>query len=89
MEDVIKIIFHILDPDVMRFRQYPLVGIGLFNRTIKSQTLNRCRVVKWLMVVEQPIVQCEKYTISEYILIISEHQSTNLASPSYFNMYME
>ena len=73
----------------MKFRHDPLVGIGIFYLAIKSQTLNRCRTVKWLMVVQQPIVQFDKYTVCEYILIISEQQSTNFVSPVLFNFCTE
>jgi len=54
LEGVIEVILftlHILDPDVMRFRHDPLVGISIFYVAIKSQTLNRSRVVKWLTVI--------------------------------------
>jgi hypothetical protein len=54
LEGVIEIILftlHILDPDVMCFKHDPLVGIGIFYLSIKFQMLNRCRVVKWLMVI--------------------------------------
>jgi len=89
LEGVIEITFRIVDPDVMRFRHNPLVGIGIVYLAIKSQTLNRCRAVKWLTVVQQPIVKFNKYTVYEYILIISEHQSTNLVSPVLFNLCTE
>jgi len=89
LEGVIEVTFRTLDPDVMRFRHDPLVGIGIFYLPIKSQTLNRCRAVKWLMVVQQPIVKFNKYTAYEYILIISEHQSTKLVSPVLFNLCTE
>jgi hypothetical protein len=56
MEGVIEVILftlHILDPDVMSFRYDLLVGIGIYsNLVIKSQRLNRSRVVKWLTVVQ-------------------------------------
>ena len=55
MECVIKVILFtlcILDLDVMSFRHDPLVGMGIFYIAIKSQTLNRSRVVKWLTVVQ-------------------------------------
>jgi len=70
-----------LDPDVMSFRHDRLVGIGIFYLAIKSQTLNRSQVVKWLMVIQHPILELNKYTVYEYILIISEHDSTNFVSP--------
>jgi hypothetical protein len=91
-EGVIKIIlfiWHILDPNVMSFRQDPLVGIGIFYLAIMSQTFNRFRVVKWLTVIQQPILECNKYTVKEYILSISEHESTKLVSPVFFNLPAE
>jgi hypothetical protein len=63
-----------------------LVGIGIFYIAMKSQTLSRSRVVQWLMVIQQPIVKFNKYTLCEYILIISEHQSTNYVSPVLINL---
>ena len=89
MEGVIEVTVRILDPDVMRFRHDSLVGIGIFYLAIKSQMLNRCRAVKWLMVEQQPILKFNKYTVYEYILIISEHQSTNFMSPVVFNLGKE
>jgi hypothetical protein len=71
--EVILFTLHILDPDVMSFRHDPFVGIAIFYLAIKSQTLNRSRVVKWLMVVQQPMLEFNKYTVNEYVLIISEH----------------
>jgi hypothetical protein len=70
----------------MRFRHDPLVGIGIFYLAIKSQSLNRSRVVKWLTVIQQPILEDNKYTVKEYILIISEHKSTNFMPPFLFNL---
>jgi len=72
--EVILLTLRILDPDVMSFRDDPLVGIGRFCLAIKSQTLNRSRVVKWLTVIQQPILELNKYTVKEYILIVSEHE---------------
>jgi len=92
LEGVIEVILftlRILDPDVMSFRHDPLVGIGIFYLAIKSQTLNRSRVVKWLTVIQQPILEFKKYTVKEYILIVSEHQSTNFVSPVLFNLCTE
>ena len=86
---MILITLHILDPDVMRFRHDPLVGIGIFYLAIKSQTLNRSGVVKWLMVIQQPILEFNKYTVKEYILIISEHKPTHFVSPVLFNLGVE
>ena len=54
-----------LDPDVMSFRHDPLVGIGIFYLAIKFQMLNRSRVVKWLTVIQQPILEFNKYTVKE------------------------
>jgi len=51
MEGVIEVNVHILDPDVMRFRYDPFVGIGKFCLAIKFQMLNSCRAVNWLMLV--------------------------------------
>jgi hypothetical protein len=84
LECVIEVILFtlgILDPDVMRFRHDRLGGIGRFYFAIKSQTLNRSRVVKWLMVIQQPILDSNKHTVKERILIVSEHESTNFLSP--------
>ena len=88
MEGVVEVILfslRILDPDVMSCRYHPLVGIGIIYPAIKSQTLNRSRGVKWFMVVQQPILEFNKYTVNENILIISEHESTNFWSPVLFN----
>ena len=73
----------------MSFTHDPLVGIRIFYLAIKSRTLNRCRVVKWLMVVQQPILEFNKYTVNEYILIISEHESATFGSPLLFNLSAE
>ena len=89
MKGVIEVTVCILDPDVMSFRHDPLVGIGIFYLAIKSQTLNRSRVVKWLTVIQQPILELDKYTVKEYILIVSEHESTNFVSPVLFNLRAE
>ena len=92
MEGVIEVILftlRILDPDVMSFRHDPLVGIGIFYLAIKSQTLNRSGVVKWLTVIQQPMLEYNKYTVKEYILIVSEHESTNFVSPVLFNLRAE
>jgi len=92
LESVIEVILftlRILDPDVMRFRHDPLVGIGIIYLAIKSQTLNRSRVVKWLTVIQQPILEFIEYTVKEYILIVSEHESTNFVSPVLFNFCAE
>jgi len=89
LEHIIKVTFSILDPDVMRFRHDPLVGIGIVYLVMKSQTLNRCRAAKWLMVVQQLILKFNKYTVYEYIVIISEHQSTHFLSPVLLNLGTE
>ena len=89
LEDLINVPFRILDPDVVRFMLHPLVGIEISYLAIKSSTLNRCRAVKWSIVVQQPIVKCDKYTDYECILIISEHQSTHFVSPVLFNLCAE
>jgi len=73
----------------MRFRLDPLVGIDIIYVAIKSQMLNRCRAMKWLTVVQQPILKCTNVTVYEYILIISEHQSPNVVSPVLINLYIE
>ena len=87
--EVILLTLPILDPDVMSFRHDPLVGIGIFYLVIKSQTLNRSRVVKWLTVIQQPILELNEYTVKEYIVIVSEHESTNFVSPVLFNLRAE
>ena len=86
---VIEVTVRILDPDVMRFRHDPLVGIAIIYLGIKSQMLNRCRAVEWLTVVQQPTLKFNKYNVYEYILIISEHQSTNFMSPVLLSLCME
>jgi hypothetical protein len=92
LEGVIEVILftlRILDPDVMRFRHDPLVGIGIFYLAIKSQTLSRSRVVKLLTVIQQPILEFNKYIVKEYIQIISEHESTDFVSPVLFMLRAE
>jgi hypothetical protein len=86
LEGVIEVTFRILDPDLMRFTHHSVVGICIFYLPNKSQTLNRGRAVKWLTLVQQPIVMFKKFTLHQYILIISEHQSTILVSPVLFNL---
>jgi hypothetical protein len=86
---VIKVIlftFCILDPDVISLKHDPLVGIGIFCLDIKSQRLNRSRVVKWLMAMQQPIRGKNKYTVFVYIRILSEHKSMNFVSTFFFNL---
>jgi hypothetical protein len=51
--------------------------------------LNRSRVVKSLTVVQLPILEFNKYTVNEYIVMISEHESTNFGSLVLFNLGME
>jgi neutral trehalase len=70
----------------MSFRYDPLVGIAIFYLAIKSQMLNSSRVVKWLTVVQQHILEFNKYTVNKYILIISEHKSRNCGSPVLLNL---
>jgi hypothetical protein len=92
MEGVIEVILltlRIRDPDVMRFRHDPLDGFGIFYRAIKSQILNRSRVVKWLTVIQQHILELNQYTVKEYILIVSEHESCDFVSPGLFNLLVE
>jgi hypothetical protein len=45
--------------------------------------------VKWLTVVQQSILKLHIYTGKEYILIVSEHHSTNFVSPVPFNVCTE
>jgi len=71
------------DPDMI-----PWLAL-LYSTLQSSQTLNRCKAAKWLMVVQQPIVKIDKCTVYEYILIISEHHSTNLLPPVPFNWCTE
>jgi hypothetical protein len=85
---VIPIPLGILDPDVMSFRHDPLVSIGIFYIAIKSQTLDRSRVMKWLMVVQSPILEFNRYTVNEYNPVISKHESTNFGSPVLINLSM-
>ena len=73
----------------MCFRHDPLVGIDIFYLAIKSQMLNRSRVLKWLTVIQQPILVFNKYTVKEYILIVSGHEPTNFVSPVLFNLRAE
>ena len=89
LEGVIQVTVHKLDTGVTRFRHDLLVGIGIFYLAIKSQTLNRCRAVKWLMVVQQPILKFDIYSVYQCILIISEHQSPNIVFPVLFKLCME
>jgi hypothetical protein len=45
--------------------------------------------VIWIMVVHQPILKFNKYSVYEYIQIISKHQSNNFMSPVVFNLCTE
>jgi len=87
--EVIHFTLRILDPDGRSLRHNCLVGIGIFYLAIKSQTLNRSSVVKWLMVIQQPILEFNKWNVKKYNLIISEHESTNFVSPVHFNLHEE
>jgi hypothetical protein len=78
-----------LDPDVMSFRHDPLIGIGIFYGAIKSETLNRCGAVEWLTVIQLPILEFNEFTITEYIMIISEHESTKFMSSGLINFCPE
>ena len=44
---------------------------------------------KWLTIIQQPILEVNKYTVYEYILIISIHEPTNFISPVLFNLRVE
>jgi hypothetical protein len=87
--EVIRLTLCILDPHVMSFTHDPLDGIGIFYLTIKSQTLNRSRAVKRLTTIQQANLECNRFAIYEYILIIPEHESTNFVSPVLFNLRAE
>jgi hypothetical protein len=92
LEGVVELIlftFCILDPDVMSFRHDPLVGIDILYLAINSQTLNRCRVLKWLTIIKQPILEFDNYTGYECIPIMSDHEPTNFVAPGDFNLQME
>jgi len=41
------------------------------------------------MVIQQPILEFNKDTVHEYILIISEHESTNFVSPILVDLHSE
>lgn len=84
LEGVSKVTFHILDLDVMRFRRDPLVGIGILDFTIKFQTLNRSWAVKWLMVVQQPILKkMHILSMSTFPSYLSASRLTSSAQSSY------
>jgi hypothetical protein len=78
--EVILFTLPILDTDAMSFRHDPLIVIGILYLAIKSQTVNRSRVVKWWMVIQHLSVECKKYTEYEYVMNISEHESTNVVA---------
>jgi len=56
-----------------------MVGIGIFDLAIESLMLYRCMVVKWLRVIQQPILEFNKYIVKKFILIVSEHRATNVS----------
>jgi len=89
LEGVIEVTCHLLEPDVVRCRHDSLVGIEIIYLAIKSQMVNWCRAVTWLTVVQQPRLKFNKYTVFEYIQIISEVQSTNFVSAVLFNLCMD
>jgi len=70
----------------MRFRNDPLVSIGIFHLAIQFQTLNTCRAVTRSTVVPQLILIYYQYAAFEYILIIYDHQSTNSLSAGLFDL---
>jgi len=41
------------------------------------------------MVAQQPILKFNEYTVKEYILILSEHQSTHFVSPDILDLWQE
>jgi len=41
------------------------------------------------MVIQQPILELNKYTVNRYILIVSEHESPNFLSLVLFNLRVE
>ena len=69
---VILFTVRILGPDDVSLRYDPMVGISIFYLAIKSQTFKRSGAVIWLTVILQPMVEFDKYTVNEYILIISK-----------------
>jgi len=71
----------------MSFRHDTLVGIGIFYLPIKFQMLNRRRVVIWLTVIQQSILELNIYTGHEYIVMIFKHESTNFVTPVLFKMH--
>jgi hypothetical protein len=92
LEVVIKVILvtlRIPNPDVISIRHDSLVAIGKYYLAIKCHKLNRSRVVKWLTVIQQPILELNKYTVKDYSVIISEHESTNFVSTVLFNLAVE
>jgi hypothetical protein len=87
--NVIYFTLHIQDPDVMSVRHDPLVGIVIIYLAIKFRMLNMSRVVKWLIVIQQPILEFTKYTVYEYSVIIFEHKSTIFVSPGTLNSLID
>jgi hypothetical protein len=73
----------------MSFRKDPLVGVGIIYLSIKSQTINRIWIVKWMTVIQQPIQKFDIRTLKEYILIISEHEPTDFRPLVHFNFHIE
>jgi len=51
----IKVGYSMLDPDFMRFRYDPLVGIAIFQLEIKSQIDYRGGAVRWLTAKQEAI----------------------------------
>jgi hypothetical protein len=83
---VSKLTLHILSdtPGGFQWLKYIL----LMYLAIKSQMLNKSGVVKRLMVIQQLILEFDKYPVWEYILIISEYESSNLVYPVLFSLCM-
>jgi hypothetical protein len=88
IEDILFTL-HILAPDVMSLSHNPSVGIGILYLAIKFQMLNRYRAVKWLTVIQHPILEFDRYIDYKYVLIISEPEFTNLVSPVPFYLRVE
>jgi hypothetical protein len=75
------------DPDVMIFRNHPLVGIDISHVAIKFQTLKRSQAVKWLMAIEPAIVVLNESYVYLFIQIVSKCESTNIVSPVLFTLH--
>jgi len=84
--DIIIFTFLILDPDVTKFGYDSLVGIDMVYLATKSQTPDTSRAVKWLIIVQYPILIFNESSIYDYIWIAFKCQSTNFLSPVLFNM---